>query len=160
MWGTPWDRGRDGDWVEGRDIEVRTSGLGEGTGLGAFALRGVASGVRARVGVYEGERLEGMERDVLQGRQLGSVARVKEGVWIDGAVGGNWCQRVQGGGGKVKNNLRLYSSGGIAVVGTLGVKIAPGDELFMGYGASYWRAAYGGGSRVTHKQDTDGVGGE
>ena len=103
--------------MKGRDVVIRPSGLGIGTGKGAFAVRGVERGVRVRVGVYEGERLEGWGPEVLQGRDLGSVAQVSgqkegKGVWVDGAVGGNWTSRVQGGGGHKKQFTALCQRGG------------------------------------------------
>ena len=112
--------------MEGRDVVIRPSGLGAGTGKGAFAVRGVERGVRVRVGVYEGERLEGWGPQVLQGRDLGSVAQVSgrmegKGVWVDGSVGGNWTSRVQGGGGGLKTIYGCMPRGGGCMWGQRGL---------------------------------------
>ena len=61
-------------------------------------------------------RGEGWGPEDLQGRDLGSVAQVSgqkegKGVWVDGAVGGNWTSRVQGGGGDKKQFTALCHRG-------------------------------------------------
>lgn len=123
-------------------VEVRPSMI-KGAGDGVFASRPFRKG--ERVGIYAGEiALESAKSDDADYLFQLEDVRHSETLVVDGAVGGNWTGKINDGSTRCnpkwrRSRCNVVFSGFNSVEATRNIRA--GEELYVSYGASYWKQA-------------------